>query len=95
MKTRFKRLDEFYTAVDNLIERLKSIGHLEEANKLDLLMYHTAWATGSELLGELTLELKSMKGNYLSDITKEIAECLEFTTHHRKILGLDNSSAVL
>ena len=88
MKTRFTRLDDFYKAVDNLIERLKAVGHPEEANKLDSLLHHSAWTTGSELLGELTLELKSMKGNYPSDITKEIAECLEFTTHHRKILGL-------
>ena len=88
MKTRFTRLDDFYKAVDNLIEGLKTVGHPDEANKLDSLMHHTAWTTSSELLGELTLELKNMKGNYSSDITKEIAECLEFTTHHRKILGL-------
>ncbi len=88
MKPRFTRLDDFYKAVDNLIERLKTFNHIEEANKLDLLMHHSAWTTGSELLGELTLELRSMQGNYPSDIKKGIAECLEFATNHRKILGL-------
>lgn len=89
VKTRFKSLDEFYLAVDNLIVRLRSVGNIEEANKLDLLMHQTAWTTSSELLGELMLALKSMKGSYASDVAREISECLEFAKNHRKILKLN------
>jgi hypothetical protein len=88
-KTSLKSLDEFYSAVDNLIERLKSVGNIEEANKLDSLMHQTAWTTSSELLGELMLALKGMKGNYSSGIAKEIGECLEFAKNHRRILKLN------
>jgi len=88
-KTRFKSLDEFYSAIDNLIGRLKSTGKIEEANKLDLLVHDTAWTTSSELLGDLTIALKSMRGNYPSDIAREIRECLEFAKDHRRILKLN------
>jgi hypothetical protein len=88
-KTRFKSLDEFYSAVDNVIERLKSVGNIEDANKLDSLMHQTAWTTSSELLGELMLALKGMKGNYPLDIAREIGECLAFAKNHRKIFRLN------
>jgi hypothetical protein len=88
-KTRFTQLDEFYEAINNLIVWLKRDGHLEESQKLDTLM-HTVWTTGSELLGELMLALKSMKGDYSPELRKEINECFEFSLHHRKILGLSN-----
>ena len=88
-KTRFAQLDEFYEAVNNLIVWLKRDGHLEESQKLDALM-HTAWTTGSELLGEIMLALKGMKGSYSPELRKEIDECFEFALHHRKILGLSN-----
>jgi len=38
----------------------------------------TAWTTGSELLGEIMLALKSMKGKYSPELRKEIIECFEF-----------------
>jgi len=87
LKTRFTKLDEYYKAINVLIEWLKRDGHIEDSQKLDSLM-HTAWTTGSELLGELQLALKSMKGNYSPKLRKEINECFEFALHHRKILGL-------
>ena len=62
MKTRFKTLDEFYPAVDALIERLLAERQDSEAKRLRSLMHETAWTTGSELLGELMLAFKSMKG---------------------------------
>ena len=88
-KTRFTKLDEFYKAINALIEWLKRDGHIEDSQKLDSLM-HTAWTTGSELLGEIMLALKSMKGNYSPELRKEINECFEFALHHRKILGLSD-----
>jgi len=88
MKTRFKTLDEFYKAVDALTERLVAQHHDDEAKRLHSLMHEIAWTTGSELLGELILAFKEMKGKYSSELTKEINECREFTLHHRRILGL-------
>ena len=88
MKTRLKTLDEFYPAVDALIERLVAERHEGDAKRLHSLMHETAWTTGSELLGELMLAFKDMKGKYSPEVTKEIKECLEFTMHHRRILGL-------
>lgn len=89
LKTRFTELDEYYKAINVLIEWLKKDGHTEDSQKLDSLM-HTAWTTGSELLGELMLALKSMKGKYSPELRKEINECYEFALHHRKILGLSD-----
>ncbi len=89
MISRFKTLDEFYKAVDALIEKLKAGGFAQDARKLDDLMYHTAWTTGSELLGELSFALGNMKGKHSMELDNEISECLEFTVHHRRILGLD------
>jgi hypothetical protein len=88
-KTHFKRLDEFYNAVDDLIVRLNSEGHLDDAQKLNTLLHGTAWTTSSELLGELMRVLKNMKGKYSQELEAEINECREFSIHHRKILGLD------
>jgi hypothetical protein len=87
-KTRFKKLDEFYKAIDVLIERLNAEGYPGDAQRLNTLIHGTAWTTGSELLGELMLALKDMKGNYSHELRNEINECFEFALHHRKILGL-------
>jgi len=87
-KTRFKRLDEFYQAVDDLIARLKAEAYLVDAQKLDDLLHGTAWTTSSELLGELGLVLKNMRGKYSRKLENEIRECREFAIHHRQILGL-------
>jgi len=58
MKIRFKTLDDFYTAIDALIERLAAEQHNDEARRLHSLMHEIAWTTGSELLGELMLALR-------------------------------------
>ena len=87
-KTRFTKLDEFYKAINELIQWLKKDGYLEESQKLGTAM--VAGATGSEILGDVMLALKSMKGKYSPELRKEINECFEFALNHRKILGLDN-----
>lgn len=86
-KSRFTNLDEFYAAVKQLIDWLGREGYPEDAQILDGLL-HTAWTTSSELLGELMLALKNMRGDYSPELRKEIDACYEFTLHHRKILGL-------
>jgi hypothetical protein len=87
-KTRFKSLDEFYPAVDVLIARLTSEGHPTDAQKLDDIFHGTVCTTSSELLGELMLVLKNMRGKYSHELGHEISECREFAIHHRRILGL-------
>lgn len=89
MKTRFKTLDDFYTVIDALIERLAAEHHDNEARRLHSLIHEIAWTTGSELLGELMLAFKEMKGEYSPELTRQINECLEFTIHHRQILGVE------
>ena len=86
-KTRFSNLDEFYKAINVLIEWLKKDDHLEESQKLSTAMI--AGATGSEILGDIMLVLKSMKSEYSPELRKEINECFEFALNHREILGLD------
>lgn len=88
-KTRFTKLDEFYKAINELITWLKKEGHREESQKLGAALI--AGATGSEILGDLMLALKSMNGKYSPALRKEINECFEFARNHRKILGLDGS----
>ncbi len=89
MTTRFKTLEEFYKAVDGLIEQLSADGFGQEARKLDDLMNHVAWTTSSELLGELSMALQGIKGKHSLALNEEIDQCLEFALNHRKILGLD------
>lgn len=84
--TRFTQVDEFYQATTALIEWLKREGHIEESQKLHAAML--AGSTGSEIIGDIMLALKSMKGRYSPDLRKELLECLEFARNHRKILGL-------
>ena len=86
---KYKSLDEFYKAVDNLIEKLNTSGFNEEAGKINSLMHETAWTMGSELLGELSMVLKGMKQTYPKEISEEIKQCLAFSVNHRKILGLN------
>ncbi|HEX9331218.1 MAG TPA: hypothetical protein VF896_04965 [Anaerolineales bacterium] len=88
MKTRFNTLDEFYKALDSLIDQLKLDNRTDDATKLNDLIHHTAWTTGSELLGELQFVLKNMRGKYSKDLDEVINECYVFAVHYRKILGL-------
>jgi prephenate dehydrogenase len=92
MKSRFKTLEDFYKAVDALIERATLEHHDDDARRLYALLHEMAWTTSSELLGELTAALKEMKkkmkGTYSPETRMEIKECLQFTIHHRRILGL-------
>jgi putative NADPH-quinone reductase len=86
--SKYKSLDDFYKAMDFLAEKLNENGFKEDATNLNSLMHDIAWTTGSELIGELSLVLKSMKQKYPPEISAEIKECLAFAVNHRKILGL-------
>ena len=84
----YKTVEEFYKAVEQLIQALKMNGNTDEASRLDVLR-HGIWTTGSELIGELMLALAEMKGAFPDDIRKQIDDCHYFAKHHRRILLLD------
>jgi len=42
----------------SLVHCLKKDGLLDQANRFDELLNHTAWTTGAEILGELGMEMK-------------------------------------
>jgi hypothetical protein len=84
----YKTVEEFYKAVEMLIQKLKANGSTEEASRLDVLL-HGIWTTGSELIGELMLSLAEMKGSFPGEIRKQIDDCYYFAKHHRRILGLN------
>lgn len=88
MNKRFTDLGEYYEAISSLIEWLNRDGHTLEAQKLRTSM--VVGATGSEILGDIMLALKSMKGKYSPELRNEIDDCLEFALNHRKYLSLDH-----
>jgi hypothetical protein len=90
MNSRIRSLDEFYRAINNLIQSLAAKGFIEDSAKLNDLIHETSWTTSSELLGEVGLALRDMKGKYPSEVNKEIYDCHKFAVHHRKILALDS-----
>lgn len=61
-----------------LFANLNADGHQSDAQKLYTLIHGMGWTTGSELLGELMLALKDIKGNYSGILRNEINECFEF-----------------
>jgi hypothetical protein len=85
----YATLDVFYEGIDALIEDLRASRHEDEAQALYALMHETAWTTGSELLGELGLALKKMKGTYSLETKAKIKESIDFAVNHRRILGLN------
>ena len=44
---------------EKLIRQLRTDGHEEAAHAIDTILHHTAWTTGTELLGELGLAIRS------------------------------------
>jgi len=87
--SKYQTLDDFYQGVDNLITALNERAYYDEAGKLNSLVHEMSWTTSSELIGEVGLALKAMRGKYSKEISEEIRECLNFAIHHRKILGLE------
>ncbi len=88
LRSPYKTVEEFYKAVETLIQELKANGNTEEASRLDELL-HGIWTTGSELIGELMLSLAGMKDSFPGEIRKQIDDCHYFDKHHRRILGLN------
>ena len=84
-----RSLPEFYQNMEHLIESLNDLGLEKEVKKLNTVIHEIAWTTSSELIGEIGVTLKNMQGEYPQNISKIMDQCLAFSSHHRKILGLD------
>jgi hypothetical protein len=46
-----------YECFEELVRQLQTAGHTTTAQKLDYTLHRVAWTTGSELIGELGLEI--------------------------------------
>lgn len=69
---RFAGSGEFPAVVDAISDKLRGVGFVEEAGRLDALVHEMAWTTSSELFGELLLALKQIRSER-SDLPSEIA----------------------
>ncbi len=65
-----------YECFEELIRRLRVEDHAQTANKLDFMLHRVAWTTGSELIGELGLEILAFRKR-VSDISAELQHALE------------------
>lgn len=90
MKMGLKSVEEFYEAVNKLIELLEGENCQSEAKKLRTL-FSVAWTTGSELIGEIMNYLSDMKfnSNVSSEVLQLKQDCYYFAKNHRIILNLD------
>ncbi len=65
-----------YECFEELIRRLRAEDHTRTANKLDFMLHRVAWTTGSELIGELGLEILAFRER-VSDMSAELQHSLE------------------
>lgn len=83
----YSNLKEYYEDVQRLIQHLRLESFDQEAEELATLM-GTAWTTGSELLGSLSIALGQFKGRYPTETKDWLRRCENFAANHRAILGL-------
>ena len=69
-----------YKCFDEVISHLRAEGQDDTADRLHLMLHRTAWTSGSELLGELGLELLKLKRSRDSrsaELNRLIDNCIE------------------
>lgn len=64
-------------SVDRLIEALKSDGLVGEADNVSRLVYERVWTVGSELWGELGLELQRIRAACGPSLSNRTMMCLD------------------
>ena len=64
-----------YQCFEQLIVNLGAEGHGDVAAKLDYLLHKVAWTTGSELLGEMGLEILRFQRDHVT-VTAELRQSL-------------------
>ena len=65
-----------YEIFEELIRQLRVAGHDTTADKLDFLLHRVAWTTGSELIGELGLEITAFQRS-VPDASAEVQHALK------------------
>ena len=65
-----------YECFEELIRRLRAEDHARTANKLDSMLHRVAWTTGSELVGELGLEILAFRER-VTVVSAELQHALE------------------
>jgi len=68
--------EESYRCFDKLIAELRADGHLETAQRLDVLLHEVAWTTGSELIGELGLVIQGFERAASGPLSPELRESI-------------------
>ena len=69
-----------YQCFEQLIVNLRAEGHGDVAAKLDYLLHKVAWTTGSELLGELGLQILGFQKNVpttSAELQQLLASCMD------------------
>ena len=83
--TTINNLNYLYSEIDQLIQQLRSAGHVRLADILFHRLHKVAWTSGSELQDELTriLEkaLQGSHGNLEADLQREIGSILSALPH--------------
>lgn len=51
---------ELYSAIDDLCERLRGLGMVDEADRLYFRLHKVAWTSSSELFEEIALQLRGI-----------------------------------
>ncbi len=72
--------NDSYQCFEQLIVALRAEGHGDVAAKLDYLLRKVAWTTGSELLGELGLEIiRFQKGHatVTAKLRRSVDSCMD------------------
>ncbi len=72
----FSGTDDFYGFIDLLVKRLSTEGLADHAAKLHTLIHDVAWTSGSELLGELGLELKRIQELHEPHLPSDLVEAI-------------------
>jgi len=72
----FSGTDEFYAFMDLLGRMLAEAGLTESSRRLHVLIHEVAWTTGSELLGELGVELKRIQELHDPRLPAELSEAV-------------------
>ena len=70
----FNSNEEFYDHIDSLIARLRELNLAAPAQELYTRLHEVAWATTSELLGELKLVLVGIKAKYRGQLPREVEQ---------------------
>ncbi len=69
-----------YHCFEQLIVDLQAEGHGDVAAKLDYLLHKVAWTTGSELLGELGLQILGFQRdhpNVTAELRQSLGSCMD------------------